>query len=226
MPDLYYINLEAFSLARFRHELETREILPGRSILKEDIAGRVAVLESMGIENLQDLVQALKTKKKVEAFARESGLPHDYLVILRREANRYLPNPVNLGKFPGVDSAPVEKLAAVGIKHSKHLFDRGRTRDDREELARQVSVPGDLVLELVKLSDLVRVSGVGPVFARILYQAGTDTLAKLATSSPEWLHDRLVDINQEMGYTSAAIPMRDITYCIEVSQELPKVVEY
>jgi hypothetical protein len=226
MPDPYYIDLEAFSLARFRDELETREVLPGRRILKEDIAGRFAVLESMGIENLAELVQALKTKKKVEAFAQQSGLSQDYLTILRREVNRYLPNPVNLAKFPGVEPAYVEKLASVGIKHSKHLFDRGRTRDARDDVSRQAAVPGDAVLELVKLSDLVRVSGVGPVFARILYQAGSDTLEKLATSSPEGLHDRVMAVNLEMGYTNAAIPMRDIAYCIEVSQELPKAIKY
>jgi hypothetical protein len=226
MTDPYYIDLEAFSLARLRHELETREVLPGRKILKEKIPERFAALESMGIDSLQDLVQALKTKKKVEAFGQESGLPADYLTILRREANRYLPNPVNLGRFPGIELAHVEKLASAGIKHSKHLFDRGRTHSARDELSNQVSVPLDAVLELVKLSDLVRVSGIGPVFARILYQAGTDTLGKLASSSPEALHDQILAVNLEMGYTNAAIPMRDIVYCIAVAQELPQAIEY
>lgn len=226
MPDPYHIDLEAFSLARFRHELETHELLPGRRILKEDVAGRFAILESLGIENLRDLVQALKTGKKVDAFAQESGLPHDYLVILRRQANSYLPNPVNLGRFPGVEPAHVERLTLAGIKHSKHLFDRGRTRAARDVLSREVSVPLEALLELIKLSDLVRVNGVGPIFARILYQAGAGTLGKLSTSSPEELFEKVVAVNQEMGYTSATIPLRDIAYCIEVSQGLPKVIEY
>jgi hypothetical protein len=96
MADPYHIDLERFSLERFRHSLETGEVLPGRRILKEKIAEHFKILESMGIRNLEDLIQALKSSKKLEQFSKKSGLPQDYLVILRREANSHIPKPVNL----------------------------------------------------------------------------------------------------------------------------------
>jgi hypothetical protein len=96
MADNYYIGLGKFSLEKFRHILETSEVLPGRKILKEEISERFEILESMGIRNLQELMDALRTKVKVERFSQDSGLPQEYLVILRREANSYIPKPVNL----------------------------------------------------------------------------------------------------------------------------------
>jgi len=74
----------------------------------------------------------------------------------------------------------IERLAAVGIKHTKHLFGRAKLKRDRAELSRSVDVPGDVLLELVKMSDLARAGWVGPIFARLIYEAGADTLEELS----------------------------------------------
>lgn len=87
MTDPYYLDLEQFSLEQFRHSLETRDLLPGRKILQENLAERFEILETMGIHNLQTLIDRLKTRQKVKQFSQESGLPEAYLTILRREAN-------------------------------------------------------------------------------------------------------------------------------------------
>ena len=152
MAEQYYIDLEQFSLERFRHILETRELLPGRKVLKENLPERFEILASMGIRNVKELIEVLKTKKRAERFAQKSGLPLDYVVILRREANSYMPKPVNLRDIPGVNPGQIERLAGVGINHTKHLFERGKSKRDRAELSRQVDVPGDDLLELVGLS--------------------------------------------------------------------------
>ncbi len=87
-------------------------------------------------------------------------------------------------------------------------------------------VPSGDLLELVKLSDLARIGGVGPVFARLLYDAGADTLEELPKCLPEELFERLHAINREKGYTKAMASLKDVTYCIETASELPKVIEY
>jgi len=226
MTDDYHIDLERFSLERFRDILITGEVLPGRKILKEKISERFEILKSMGIRNLKELIEALKTKVKVERFSQESGLPKDYLIILRREANSYIPRPVNLKDIPGVDSEYIERLAAVGIKHTKHLFERARFKRDRAELSRLVNVPSDALLELVKLSDLARIGGVGPVFARIFLDAGIDTLEKLSNSSADEVFERTIAVNKEKGYTKVMATLKDVKVCVNTARELPKVIEY
>jgi len=226
MGDNYYTDLEKFSLESFKRLLESKELSPGRRILKKDIPERFEILASMGINNVKELTDVLKSKERAGRFAQDSGLPFDYVIILRREANSYMPKPVNLRDIPGVNPAHIERLAGVGIKNSKHLFERGKTFRDRAELSRQVDVPGSALLELVGLSDLVRISGVGPVFARIIFEAGIDTLEKLSMSSADALFEKLIVINDDKGYTKARFTVKDVRYCISAAKELPKAIEY
>lgn len=226
MTSPYYLNLQKFGLDRFKHILETEEMLPARQILKEDIDGRFAVLADMGICNLHELNAVLRTKKKVEAFARQSGLPVAYLTILRREAKSYWPKVVYFREFPGVDGEVVAKLTAVGITHSKHLFERGQTKQQREALATAVGLPVEKVLECVKLSDLVRVRGIGPGFARIFYEAGADTIETLAHWLPEALFQAAHRVNKEKKFTRVVPSLKDMTHYVAMAGELNKVIEY
>jgi hypothetical protein len=231
MADQYHLDLEGFSLQRFRHILETSELLPSRQVLKEKISERFAILESMGIRNLKELIDALRTKKKIERFSQESGLPQDYLEILKRQTKIYTPNPISLKDIPGIAPEHIERLAARGLKQTKQLFDRAKSKKDRTELAKVADVPGDVLLELVKLSDLARAGWVGPIFARLIYEAlideaGAGTLEELSKQSPEELFERLQAVNDEQKLTKGSFSVKDIASCIEIAKELPKVIEY
>lgn len=226
MADDYYIDLGAFSLERFKEVLETKGLLPGRVILKEQLDERFELLDSMGINNLQQLWDALKTKQRVVDFAAESGLAQEYLVVLRREVGSYIPKPISLKELPDIDAETIERLASAGIKTTKHLFDRAKTKRQRAELSEELDIPPEVVLELIKLSDLARIVGVGPVFARILYEAGVDSLEAFVTQSPEELLDRTQGVIASRGYTGASLREEDIIYCLETANLLPQVVEY
>ena len=226
MPGQYYLNLEEFSLERFKHTLETGKLLPARQILKEDLEARFGVLASKGIHNLSELIAALKTRPKIEAFSSGSRLPVEYLVILGREARSYLPKPVYLREIPGLDRGDVEKLEAAGVKHSKHLFERGRTKDARETLSANTGVPMERLLELVKLSDLARVLGVGAANARLLYEAGADTIESLSRCDPEELSRAAHAVNREQRITKAVPSLKDIAHYVAMAGELDKAIEY
>jgi len=226
MADDYYIDLEGFSLERFKEVLQTKDLLPGRMILKEQLDERFGLLDSVGIHNLQELWDALKTKQRLVGFADETGLSQEYLVLLRREVGSYIPKPVNLKELPDIEAETIERLASAGIKTTKHLFDRAKTKRQRAELSEELGIPPEVVLEVVKLSDLVRIVGVGPVFARILYEAGVDSLEAFVTQSPEALLAKTQEVIVSRGYTPGNIREEDITYCLETANLLPQVVEY
>ncbi len=227
MSGQYAVDLEQFSIEEFQHILETGRLLPSERILGENTSERFAILAALGIMNLQDLAQRIKSKKKIEQFAQESGIAQDYLTILRRRINVYTPKPVSLSKFPGVDAEHIECLAAVGIKQTRQLFERTQSAQDRAALSNLTGVPGDALLELVKLSDLSRASYVGPAFARVIYEAGADTIGKLADCSPEELCANLRAVNEEQEITKAAMPsVEDISACVEIWKKLPRAIEY
>ena len=61
MADQYHIDLNQFTLAQLREIIEAGDLLPSRQILAEKVPERFAILESMGINNLQELITALST---------------------------------------------------------------------------------------------------------------------------------------------------------------------
>jgi predicted flap endonuclease-1-like 5' DNA nuclease len=226
MSDPYYIDLEAFPLARFRERLATRELLPARQILREDMDARFERLAALGLHSLADLIAALRTRQKVEALARESGLPLDYLVILGREARSFRPKPVVLGEIPGVDPRHAHALAEAGITHSKHLFRRGRTPAQRQALSEETGVPPEALLELVQLADLARILGLGPVLVRLYHATGAETVEALAGWDPDALHQRAHAVNEAQGISAWVPPRKDAYAYVEMAQALPKVIDY
>lgn len=226
MKDNYHIDLESYSLEQFRNDLETREVTKSRRPLKEDIPGNFALIEAQGIENLQQLRDALKSKKKLADFSQASGLPEDYLVLLKREVGSYTPNPFNLSKVPATGPKIIEKLEAIGIKNTRHLFDRGLTESGRSAIADQAALGENQVLEMVRIADLARIWGVGPYFTRILYEAGYDSVQAVAEADLEVMYQEVNRINKEQGITPIMASKGEVGMCIDYAKLLPQVVEY
>ena len=149
MKDQYHINLEKYSLQKFKNNLRSRDMIPSRVILKDDLDERFQILENNGITNHKELIDTLKTKSKIEQFSKETGLSIEYLTILNREAKSYLPNPIRLDKFPGVPKKYVEKLEAMGIKNTRHLFNAARDKNDRVLLSQTTELPIEILNELI-----------------------------------------------------------------------------
>ncbi|MCK5076496.1 MAG: hypothetical protein KAR38_08975, partial [Calditrichia bacterium] len=73
----------------------------------------------------------------------------------------------------------------------------------------------------IYLSDLSRAYGVGPVFARILYDVGIHSIKQLISHSPE----ELVNIYEEKSGKKADFSADDIRFSIDLAKELDIAVE-
>ncbi len=160
-------------------------------------------------------------------FAETTGLPAEYLTVLRREVNSYQPKPINLRDFPGVDQEVILKLEKVGIKNTKQLFARVITEEDRIVLAEQNQIEDAAILELTKLTDLARMKWVGPKFARLLVESDYDTVAKVINSDYEELYQNLVLTNEETGVYKGKFGIEDMkSWVTVVIQDVPQVIQY
>jgi nucleotidyltransferase/DNA polymerase involved in DNA repair len=221
MKAQYHINVENYSLHTFKRNLETREMIPSRVSLKDNLDERFSVLESTGITNLKELMDVLKTKSRIEHFSEETGLSIPYLTLLNREAKSYLPNPVRLDKFPGIASTVIEKLEVVGIKNSRHLFNAAQNKAEREKLAQETEIPIILLDELVGLSDLARIYGVGPVFARMIHDVGIKSLREFVHYSAE----DFIEIYETQTQKKADFGVNEIELSLVLARELDIAVE-
>ncbi len=218
MKKQYHIDLTKFSLRQLKSSLQNRELIPSRVILKEKLEERFNTLKINGIKNLQDLADALKTKQKIETFSKKADLPVDYLTILNREAKSYLPSPKRLKDFPGIDSKDIDALESIGIKNTKQLFNKGKNAGEVKKLSQLTGIPIDKLNELVALSDLARLYGVGPVFARIIYDAGI----KSAKSFVKHKAETLVEIYEDNTQKKADFGAKDLAFSLELARELEK----
>lgn len=221
MNDQYHIDLEKYSLEKFKSNLKSRDLIPSRVSLKDDLDERFEILEINGISNIKELIEALKTKPKIESFSKQTGLSIEYLTLLRREAKSYLPNPIRLDKFSGIPAEYVANLEIAGITNSRQLFNEASSKEQRKQLSQTAGCPIDILNELVCLSDLSRAYGVGPVFARMIYDVGVETIEAFT----ELTADDFIKIYEEKTRKKADFGAHEIQFSLELAKELDVAVE-
>lgn len=200
----------------------SRELIPSRKPLKVDMSAKFALLRNVGIQSLDDLLSRLKNKQGIEETAAESGISVEYLTLLRREANSYLPNPVPLNKFSGILDDTLIKLKEQGIKNSRHMFELAGSESDRQQFSKLTGINMDVLEELVGLSDLVRAYGVGPVFAKVLYDTGIHSIRELVNFSPE----EIIQLYEDKFHQKADFSLRDMNFSLEIAKSLKLGVDF
>jgi hypothetical protein len=189
--------------------------------LKDEIDERLKVLENNGITNLKELINTLKTKSKIEYFSKETGLTIEYLTLLNREAKSYLPKPVRINKFPGISTEYINKIEAIGIRNSRQFFNKANDRVKRDQISQRTDIPIEILDELVCLSDLVRAYGVGPVFARLIYDVGIKTIKEFV----EYTAEDFIRMYEEKEQKKADFGINEIQFSLDLAKELDIAIE-
>jgi len=208
----YYIDLSAISLEQYAQRLKSTEMLPSQQILKEDVDRRFAVIADQGIQNIRQLQEALKTKGKVNAFAKVTALPEPYLTVLRRELNSYTAQVRKIADFPTIGDGLKAGLAALSIHTMEELYDHVLTPERRAALSGELSASGEDVLFLTKLADVSRLRYVNPPFATLLAHSAYDTTAKIKNADPGALYRELVAVNEKKGFFKGRINPKDMEF--------------
>lgn len=185
--------------------------------------------------DLEAFVAWVEEKPKASAKGHLWGIGY-YYDYASNEEMRYLAGVLRaqriqrrsfpLGEFRDIKPEYVEKLAALGIRNVRQMLEAGRTKLGRATLSEEAGLPGDVVLELVKLSDLARIPGVKRVRARLYHDAGVDTVEKLAEWEPESLREMLAEFVDRTGFEGIAPLPAETRFAVAQARSLPKVVEY
>lgn len=139
---------------------------------------------------------------------------------------RIIRKPFPLKDFRGVDIEDLEILARQGISNTDQMLQAGATEKDRRLLAEQTGIPEPNIVELVKLSDLARIPGVKGTRARLYYEAGIDSVAKIANLEPEDFHNQVVDYVNKSGFEGVPTLPAEAVYTVDKARKLPSVIDY
>ena len=134
--------------------------------------------------------------------------------------------PFSLKGFINVNPEYVDRLAEIGIKNVNQMLESGSIDQDREHLSNETGIPKRVILEFVKLSDLARIPGIKGIRARLYYDAGIDTVEKMAAWEPEKLVDKIAEFVAETGFDGVPTLPAEARYTISKAKKLPKIVQY
>lgn len=216
----FYIDLSRISLDEYKEKLKASDLLPSRMVLKDVIDDNFHLIQDQHIQNVEELLNRLKTKIKCQEFAKQSGVDETYLTILVREIKSYRQKPVAIKDFPGINEATVSRLAEIGIKNTLQLFDKILTPQSRLELSSQTAIPEIEILTLAKLTDLSRIRWVNHTFAYVLLEAGYETSQKVARANYNELYEEVKKLNAERAIYKGHIGLHDMKLCVEAAKDV------
>ena len=114
----------------------------------------------------------------------------------------------------------------INIRSAEQLLYSGLSVTAREELADLTDLSYEEVTKLVKLANLARIPGVKKIRGKLFYEAGLDTLTKIASfDSAESLHSFLVNFIA-LSNIEASPPLSSEAFLsFTLAQYLPKIFE-
>ena len=222
----YYIDLESISIDKYKEILKTANLLPSWMILKENINENLDIIKKHNIKNVAELQETLKNKSKVQEFSKQSGLPENYLSVLRRVINGYHPKPNKIKDFPNINENVVVKLEALGIKNTLQLYNEILTAEKRKELSSKTGISKNEIMKLAKLTDLSRIRWVNHTFAYVLMEAGYDTAKSVANADYKKMYEKIKQLNRERKIYKGNIGANDMKLCVEAAQGLNFEIAY
>jgi hypothetical protein len=192
-------------------------------------------LESASPKDLEAFVEWIEQKSKtgVKETLRGIGYYNRYtsnermrnLAALLRE-QRIEKAPFALRGFGGIDPCHIERLCELGIRNIDQMLEAGKTKKARQELSEKANIPPQVILELVKLSDLSRIFGVKGTRARLYHDAGIDTVEKISTLTPEELRRIALEFVERTGFAGIATLPAEAQFTVAAARKLSKIVEY
>ena len=133
---------------------------------------------------------------------------------------------MNIIDVEGIGPAYAEKLAAVGVKTTDDLLQRGAKPKGREDLEAATGIGHAFILKWVNRVDLYRIKGVGSEYSDLLEIAGVDSPAELAHRNAANLTESMAEANAARNLVRRLPTLAEVTAWIEESKTLPKVVEH
>ena len=194
-------------------------------------------LDKFAVSDLERCLQAVETRKKgsgtktARALALYFAMAGDeelksMAAAFRESAISKTRSAFLLKDFSGIDPDHLKKLGSLRIVNAEQLLGCTRTKLERIELAQRTHIPYGAILELVKLSDLSRLPGVKQVRARLYYDAGIDTVVKLASCEPDALVKTIKEFVKRTKFQGVPTLPQEACSTIQTARQLPKLVEY
>lgn len=126
----------------------------------------------------------------------------------------------------GLAARDADKLNRVGVDKSSALLEQGATPAGRTELATETGIDEETILVAVKKLDLMRVKGVGVVYASLLQLSGVETVPDLARRNSSNLTSKMGEVNEIENVAEELPTEAMVTDWVGQAKDLPRMITY
>ena len=188
---------------------------------KEDIEAYVELIEKKQKKSARGSLYVLMNYFK---FIEDSDLLK-HTAKMREERTKKTRRIFPIKELLNIDPTYVKKLAEIGIKNVEQMLESGKTIKQRSTLSQQLGIPEEVILELVKLSDITRMGYIKKKLSRLYCDSGLDSPQKVAKFEPDELYDHFKKFVEESGWDGMIPNPADLVDNIKGARSLKKVVE-
>ncbi len=209
---------KTISLAMLRERILHTDLVPSRAVLVENIEVWFTRLQAAGIDGLSELKAAIKTPAQLLALSHKSGVPDQYLTLLRREIEGYQPKPFKLRDALVLTEEDIQLLQHEKIQTSADLYQEVISQNGVTSLHQRSGIAEGKLTYIFQLADLARVQWVSLNFAMWLVEAGYKSAQEVARANVDEMDTRLRNVNQSSKYFKGSIGLRDLNRLIYAAQ--------
>ncbi|MDR0471584.1 MAG: DUF4332 domain-containing protein [Nitrososphaerota archaeon] len=218
----YSVDLNQIPLLQYMESLKKQKLLPGRKILLENLEENFHRITAVGIGNLAELKNNISSTPRLAAFAAKTGVPENYLIILKREIGSLEQKPVAIPDFPDISANTISALLNKHIKTSKDVYNLTINPNNISATSREIGIEVNELQELSSLCNLVRINGIGPIAARTLYESGYRNIAEIAQAKASELLEHMNTVNANKQYYKAKLGEKDMQFIIDATNMILK----
>ncbi len=98
-------------------------------------------------------------------------------------------------------------------------------RSGRQLLSRLAGVPERQIAQWLRFTELLRINGIGPKYADLLFEAGADSLGRLRVRNPDRLRDTLLQVNSEKNLVRRLPSRGEVQLWVNQAQSLEPLTD-
>jgi predicted flap endonuclease-1-like 5' DNA nuclease len=132
----------------------------------------------------------------------------------------------NIEEIEGIGPSYSGKLAMAGITTTEDLLDVCGDRQGRRRVSARTGIRESQLLKWSNMADLMRISGVGPLYAELLERAGVDTVKELRNRNHENLAEKVKQINHRACLARFAPGAAVVAGWVEQAKRLDPRITY
>ena len=132
---------------------------------------------------------------------------------------------LHISKLRGITAQVRRKLKRHGITYTDQLLGAAGSPTRRSQLAARSGIETALLDRLVCRADLIRIKGIGAIFADMLELIGVDRTERLARQEPVTLHRVLLELNAAERFARRAPTPEEVRHWIAQTRSLPPLID-